>query len=303
MVQLGMELDARRLISYSKRFGFGAPTGIELPGEESGILYEAENMYKPDIATMSIGQGFSVTPIQMLRAICSIANGGELVQPYIIQKIEDADGNVVEQGGKKVVRRVMEPEVAAQMRSMMEQVVADGGGKAASIKGYRIAGKTGTAQKTAKNGGYAEGEYIASFVGFVPADKPMYAMLVMLDTPKGLFYGSQVSAPVFRDTLQQILVAKEIQPTKTEGLPSFSGLELDQQQLLEQQEKLPQLELLPGQQVKLPNFVGCDMRQTAGLLHQGHLKLQPYGSGEAYKQEPAAGTIVAENTVVKVWFK
>ncbi len=300
MVQLGMELGAYRLTNYSKRFGFGEPTNIELPGEANGIMYEAKNMYQPDIATMSIGQGIAVTPIQMLRAICAIANGGELIQPYIIKKIVDADGNVIRQGEKKVLRRVLEPQIAAEMRSMMEQVVAGGGGKTASIKGYRIAGKTGTAEKLAEGGGYASGEYIASFVGFVPADKPIYAMLVMLDTPKGLFYGSQVSAPVFRDTLQQILVAKEIQPYKADGLPSFSGLAVG----LEQQgEKLHKLELLPDKKVKLPDFTGCDMRQTAGLLHQGHLKLQPYGSGEAYKQEPAAGTVVAEDTLVKVWFK
>ena len=115
----------------------------------------------------------------------------------------------------------MSEEVAAQMRGMMEQVVAAGGGKAAGIKGYRIAGKTGTAEKLAETGGYAAGKYIASFVGFVPADKPQYAMLIMLDTPQGAFYGSQVSAPVFRDTLQQILVAKGIQPSSSEGLPSF----------------------------------------------------------------------------------
>ena len=303
MMQLGMELGSRRLIDYAKRFGFGEPTNIELAGDEAGLLKTPQDMYKADIANMAIGQGVAVTPLQMLRAICVIANGGELVQPYIVQKILDADGKVIKEGKRTVIRKVMEPEIAAQMRAMMEQVVASGGGRTASIKGYRIAGKTGTAQKVAPSGGYAPGEYIASFVGFVPADKPKYAMLVVLDTPKGMFYGSQVSAPVFRDTLQQILVAKEIQPTQSEGLPSFSGLALDAEQIREQQENLPQLELLPDKKVKLPDFKGCDMRQTAGLLRQGHLKLQPYGSGEAYKQEPAAGTVVAEDTLVKVWFK
>ena len=303
MVKLGLELGANQMINYSKRFGFGEPTNIELPGEAGGILYEAINMYQPDIATMAIGQGIAVTPLQMLRAICAIANGGELVQPYIIDKIVAADGSIVEQGGKQVVRKVMEPQIAAQMRSMMEQVVAGGGGKTAAIKGYRIAGKTGTAQKSI-NGSYVDGQYMSSFVGFVPSDEPQYAMLVMLDTPKGLFYGSQVSAPVFRDTLQQILVAKGIQPMQDEGLLSFSGLEVDvQQQRAQAEGQLPKMEILPNGNVRLPSFTGCDMRETAGLLVQGNLKLQPYGSGRAYKQEPAPSTLVEKNTVVKVWFK
>ena len=160
----------------------------------------------------------------MLRAICAIANGGELLKPYIIDKIVMPDGRVLREGKKEVVRRVISEDVASQMRTMMEKVVSEGGGKPAHIAGYQIAGKTGTAEKLAEQGGYAPGEYIASFVGFVgfvPAANPQYAMLVMLDTPQGAFYGSQVSAPVFKDTLQQILVAKGVQPSTHEGLPSF----------------------------------------------------------------------------------
>ena len=137
-------------------------------------------MYEPDIATMAIGQGIAVTPLQMLRAICAIANGGELLEPYIIDKIVMPDGRVLRQGQRKVVRRVITEDVAGQMRRVMEKVVSEGGGKPAHIAGYQIAGKTGTAEKLAEQGGYAPGEYIASFVGFVPAANPQYAMLVML---------------------------------------------------------------------------------------------------------------------------
>lgn len=303
MVQLGMKLGAERLIEYSKKFGFGKPTGVDLPGEESGILYRAEDMYEPDIATMSIGQGIAVTPLQMLRAICAIANGGELLQPYIVKKIVDADGNTVKEGEKKIVSHVITEQVAAQMRGMMEKVVSEGGGKPAAIRGYRIAGKTGTAEKLAEGGGYAAGEYIASFVGFVPADKPKYAMLVMLDTPQGAFYGSQVSAPIFRDTLQQILVAKGIQPFSSEGLPSFTEMNQQQNALAKAPQKLPEMQFLPGGKVKLPDFSGIDMRKAAELLQYGKLRLQPYGSGKAYQQKPAAGTEVDEGTVVEIWFK
>ena len=302
MVQLGMSLGADRLISYAKKFGFGSPTGIDLPGEEYGILYDPKMMYEPDVATMAIGQGVAVTPIQVLRAICAIANGGELLKPYIIKKIVAPDGSVIQEGQKQVVRNVITPEVAAQMRAMMEKVVSEGGGKTAAIKGYRIAGKTGTAEKLAEGGGYAAGKYIASFVGFVPADKPKYAMLVMLDTPQGAFYGSQVSAPIFRDTLQQILVAKGIQPTNREGLPSFDMMNKQAAQGEAKPKKLPQILLLPNGKIKLPDFKGIDMRYTAELLQQGHLRLKPYGSGSAYQQRPAPGTEVAEGTTVEVWF-
>lgn len=299
MVQLGMQLGANQMIDYSKKFGFGQPTGIELPGEESGILYRPEDMYEPDIATMAIGQGIAVTPLQMLRAICAIANGGELLEPYIIDKIVMPDGRVLRQGQKKVVRRVITEDVAAQMRMMMEKVVSEGGGKPAHIAGYQIAGKTGTAEKLAEQGGYAPGEYIASFVGFVPAANPQYAMLVMLDTPQGAFYGSQVSAPVFKDTLQQILVAKGIQPSTHEGLPSFEEDAKDRAKAV----KVPVMEFLPDNKVKIPDFTGLDMRQTAELVQRGHLVLVPYGSGRAKKQSLAPGTVAAEGTKLEIWFE
>jgi cell division protein FtsI (penicillin-binding protein 3)/stage V sporulation protein D (sporulation-specific penicillin-binding protein) len=302
MVQLGMMLGADRLIGYAKKFGFGSPTGIDLPGEENGILYDPKMMYEPDVATMAIGQGVAVTPIQVLRAICAIANGGELLQPYIVKKIVAPDGTVLREGEKHVVRNVITPEVASQMRAMMEKVVSEGGGKPAAIKGYRIAGKTGTAEKLAEGGGYAAGQYIASFVGFVPADKPMYAMLVMLDTPQGAFYGSQVSAPIFRDTLQQILVAKGIQPASSEGLPSFEEMNAVASKAESALKKLPEITLLPNGKIKLPDFKGVDMRYTAELLQQGHLRLKPYGSGIAYQQRPAPDTEVDEGTTVEVWF-
>ncbi len=299
MVQLGMQLGANQMIDYSKKFGFGQPTGIELPGEESGILYRPEDMYEPDIATMAIGQGIAVTPLQMLRAICAIANGGELLEPYIIDKIVMPDGRVLRQGQKKVVRRVITEDVAGQMRMMMEKVVSEGGGKPAHIAGYQIAGKTGTAEKLAEQGGYAPGEYIASFVGFVPAANPQYAMLVMLDTPQGAFYGSQVSAPVFKDTLQQILVAKGIQPSTHEGLPSFEEDAKDRAKAV----KVPVMEFLPDNKVKIPDFTGLDMGQTAELVQRGHLVLVRYGSGRAKKQSLPPGTVAAEGTKLEIWFE
>lgn len=305
MVELGLELGARRMIDYAKRFGFGKATNIEIAGEEAGLLYRAEDMYKPDIATMAIGQGIAVTPLQVLRAICAIANGGELLQPYIIHKVTDRNGQVIKEGKKQVVDHVISPQVAQEMRAMMEQVVAGGGGKTAAIKGYRIAGKTGTAEKIKAEGGYDSGKYIASFVGFVPTDKPKYAMLVMLDTPQGAFYGSQVAAPIFQDTLQRVLAAKGIQPVNKEGLPSFEELHAKYQpkEKAAGPKALPVMEPLATGKIKLADFKGLEMRQVAELLHSVGLRLKPYGTGKVVRQEPAAGTEVLQGSTIKVYLE
>jgi cell division protein FtsI (penicillin-binding protein 3)/stage V sporulation protein D (sporulation-specific penicillin-binding protein) len=299
MASLGLKLGGKRETEYAKKFGFGSPTGSDIPGEEAGILYNPDDMVPSDVATMGIGQGIAVSPLQMLRAICAIANGGELLKPYIVKKVESPDGKILQEGQKQVVRTVITPEVAEEMRGMMEKVVSEGGGKTAQIKGYKIAGKTGTAEKLSPNGGYIPGVYIASFVGFVPSDDPQYAMLIMLDSPKGAFYGSQVSAPIFRDTLQQILVAKGIQPSDSKGLPTVESL----QRKDSGPTTLPQLTILDDGKVKLPNLAGYSMRSIAEVLQQGKLSLVPKGSGISWQQKPGPGAILSEGDTVEVWFR
>jgi len=299
MAHLGLTLGGEKENEYAKKFGFGTVTGSDVPGEEAGILYNPEDMVKSDVATMAIGQGIAVSPLQMLNAICAIANGGELLKPFIIKQVVAPSGEVIKEGHKEVVRRVITEEVAEQMRIMMEKEVSEGGGKTAQIKGYKIAGKTGTAEKLAEGGGYAEGVYIASFVGFVPADNPDYAMLVVLDSPQGAFYGSQVAAPIFRDILQQILVAKGIQPSDATGLPSVESIVFHDKG----ENNLPQMTILDNGRVKIPNFAGLNMRQVAELIQQGRLALVPHGSGISFKQTPEPGTILNNDDVVNVWFK
>ena len=299
MASLGLKLGGKRETEYAKKFGFGSPTGSDIPGEEAGILYNPDDMVPSDIATMGIGQGIAVSPLQMLRAICAIANGGELLKPYIVKKVESPEGKIIQEGQKQVVRTVITPEVAEEMRTMMEKVVSEGGGKTAQIKGYKIAGKTGTAEKLSPNGGYIPGVYIASFVGFVPSDDPQYAMLIMLDSPKGAFYGSQVSAPIFRDTLQQILVAKGIQPSSSQGLPTVESLQRQDVK----QDTTPQLTILEDGKVKLPNLAGYNMRSIAEILQQGKLALVPRGSGISWQQKPGPGAILSEGDTVEVWFR
>ena len=299
MAHLGLMLGGKKETEYAEKFGFGSSTGSDVPGEEAGILYNPEDMVPSDVATMAIGQGIAVSPLQMLNAICAIANGGELLKPFIVQKVVAPSGQVLREGHKQVVRRVVSEDIAEQMRLMMEKEVSEGGGKSAQIKGYKIAGKTGTAEKLADGGGYAAGVYIASFVGFVPADNPDYAMLVVLDSPQGAFYGSQVAAPIFRDILQQVLTAKGIQPSDSSGLPSVESI----MTLPQGQINLPQMIILDSGRVKIPNFAGLNMRQVAELIQQGRLALIPHGSGAAFKQKPDPGTVLQSNDIVDVWFK
>ncbi|MCQ2362927.1 MAG: peptidoglycan glycosyltransferase [Acidaminococcaceae bacterium] len=299
MAEIGLKLGENNLVGFAEAFGFGSTTGIELDGEESGIMHNPRRMYKADVAVMSLGQGIAVTPLQMLRAICAIANGGELVQPYIVKKIIAPNGEVTHEGKRKVVGRPVSTEVAYEMRKMMEQVVESGGGKAAAIKGYRIAGKTGTAQKLTEKGDYRGEKYIASFVGFVPANDPAYAMIVMLDEPKGkdFYYGGQVASPVFRNTLQQILAAQGIQPQNQEALTSFQDISRDAKS-----RQLPKLQIEKDGRVRMPDFKGVDMRGCAEIM-EGKLKLEPHGSGIAYKQAPPPGTLLPQEELVEIWFK
>jgi len=299
MAELGLKLGGERETEYARQFGFGTETGSDIPGEEAGILYNPKDMVPSDEATMAIGQGIAVTPLQMLRAICAIANGGTLVKPYIVKRVLSPTGDVLQEGHREAVRQVITPEVAEQMRGMMEKVVSEGGGKQAQIKGYKIAGKTGTAEKLSPKGGYIPGVYIASFVGFVPSDKPKYAMIIVLDSPKGAFYGSQVSAPIFKDALQQILVAEGIQPSDFKGLPTVESLK---ESHYARKVLKPLVPAADGSS-RLPNLAGYSMREIAGALAGGQLSLVPEGTGISWKQSPAPGTILHPGDTVTVWFR
>lgn len=300
MAALGLKLGGERETEYAKQFGFGSDTGSKIIGEQEGILYNPKDMVPSDVATMAIGQGIAVTPLQMIRAISVIANGGKLLTPYLVAKVTDPDGQVVKEGKTEVVRQVITPEVAEEMRTMMEKVVSEGGGKTAQIKGYKIAGKTGTAEKLSPKGGYIPGVYIASFVGFVPSDAPKYAMIIMLDSPKGAFYGSQVSAPIFRDTLQQILVAEGIEPSSWDGLPTVESLLA---RTAKEAAPLTALEADGNGAVKLPNLAGHSMRNVATALGGAGLQLIPIGSGTSWKQTPAPGRVLHSGDTVTVYFR
>ena len=243
-VEVGLRMEEKEkgtVYRYLKAFGFGQKTGIELPGEASGIMIAEDKLSKVNIATISIGQSIAVTPIQLVTAVSAVANGGTLLKPQIVREVRSADGNVLEEFQVREVRRVISEQTSQTTCELLEKVVSKGTAKQAFIPGYRVAGKTGTAQK-AGNGGYMDGKYVASFCGFAPANDPQVVALVILDEPSGALYqGGQVAAPVFKplmeDTLRylgvpaQELVDTDLEDdlsTKTLVVPDVSGLSYEQ---------------------------------------------------------------------------
>jgi stage V sporulation protein D (sporulation-specific penicillin-binding protein) len=195
--EVALRIGPRAFYDFARKAGFGSPTDIELPGESAGILPPPNEWSGSTLATMAFGQGIAVTPLQLARYYCAIANGGLLLRPRIVQAVLDQDGHVVERSHTTVIRRIFPASVAAQLLAYLRAVVEYGtGNPSARVPGYSSAGKTGTAQ-IAENGIYQPGAYIASFVGMVPAHHPRFVILVKVDHPQGSYYGAQVAAPVF----------------------------------------------------------------------------------------------------------
>jgi cell division protein FtsI (penicillin-binding protein 3) len=212
-VKLSENIGTKNLYDTLKSFGFGERTGIDCPGETPGMLSTYKRWTKIDNATIAFGQGISVSAIQLITAVSAVANDGILMKPYIVKAITDKNGEIVEKFDPQPVRRAVSSETARIVSKMMEKVTEDGGtGTKAAIPGYRVAGKTGTAQKIDENGTYARSKYVSSFVGFVPAENPEAAILVMVDEPQKAHYGGIVAAPVFRKIALQTLHFMNIPP-------------------------------------------------------------------------------------------
>ncbi|MBR4151656.1 MAG: PASTA domain-containing protein [Selenomonadaceae bacterium] len=315
---VGLDLGAEKLISYARLFGFGEPTGIELPGEEIGILYSPDEMVDSDIATMAIGQSIAVTPLQLITAFCAIANDGILLKPHILKSIKNANGTTYSETHVEEVRRTIDSASDKTLVGLLEQVVSSGGGGKASVRGYRIAGKTGTAQKVSEDGwGYLEGKYIASFCGFAPVESPQIALLVMIDEPYGAFYGGQIAAPVASRIFSQVFRYLRIEPSDaplgvdSDDLSAEIGegdaaiQSLPQQQIpkeVTESETAPPNEELAPEAARVPNFYGKSIRESARLANDAGISFEAVGSGFAVSQSIGAGEIVDKGTTVKVQF-
>ncbi|CUQ65278.1 peptidoglycan D,D-transpeptidase FtsI family protein [Candidatus Nitrospira inopinata] len=204
--KVGMALGEERLYRYFRAFGFGERTEIDLPGETAGLLKNPKEWGKRTAASVSMGQEIGVTPIQMVSAMAAIANGGILMKPYVVSEIRDAHGLVIKRVLPSAKRRVISPETARTVTSILEGVVTDGTGGKAAIEGFRVAGKTGTAQKIdRRTRTYSTTKFVSSFAGYVPAENPKLAMIVVIDEPNGEAWGGTVAAPVFRRVGEQVL--------------------------------------------------------------------------------------------------
>lgn len=225
-ILMGQRLGMDKFYKYLTGFGFGQKTGIEMSGEAKGILANKKKATALDLATMSIGQTNNVTPIQLITAVSAVANGGTLLKPQIVQEITTPTGEVLVPFDKEVVRRVIKEDTAKLAREMLESVVTNGTGRRAFLPGYRVAGKTGTAQKVA-NGSYIQGEYIASFIAFAPANNPKITVLVVIDGVP--FYGGVVAGPVVQavmlDSLKYLGIKPDPKAPLTFGKPMY-GVEV-----------------------------------------------------------------------------
>lgn len=205
-VELGRRIGKETLFKYIKNFGFGEKTGIDLNGEASGILFSLDKVGPVELATTAFGQGVSVTAIQQVAAVSAAINGGTLYQPYIVKRLtESVTNEIIQENHPQIVRKVISENTSKDLRYALESVVALGSGRNAYIEGYRVGGKTGTAQKV-NNGVYMVGNYITSFIGFLPADDPQIVLYIAIDNPKGISaYGGTVAAPIARTILKDVI--------------------------------------------------------------------------------------------------
>lgn len=211
-MDLALRLGTDKLYSGLKSFGFGAKTGVDFFGESSGLMMNSKKVKSVDLARIGFGQAIAVTPVQMLVGVCEAVNGGKKVSPHFVEKIAYDDGKTIYEFFSPD-KRIIGERTSAEMRTLLENVVKEGSGKKASVTGYRIGGKTGTAQKY-ENGHIATGKYVSSFVGFAPADDPEYVILMTVDEPSsGAYYGSIVAAPYVGDIFSKIFAYEQIAPT------------------------------------------------------------------------------------------
>ncbi len=212
--QVATRIGKDRLYALIQRFGFGRITGIDLPGEVAGIIRPVRQWYGPSLQNIGFGQGISVTPVQLLVAVSAFATHGLAAHPHLVEAVRDPSGHIVATPGNISPHRVVEPEVADRVLAMMREVVEGGTGTKARLPGYPVAGKTGTAQRPGAAGGYEPGAYVSSFVGIVPVADPRIAVLVIVDRPRGVYFGGDIAAPAFREIARQVLWYLRVPPAE-----------------------------------------------------------------------------------------
>lgn len=200
-ITVGLRLGVEKYYHYFRQFGLLQKTGVDLPGEAGTIMHKMEDMKAVELATVSFGQSFQITPIQLAATAASIVNGGNRITPHFAVMTADREGNNIQKFSYPVTEQIVSEETSATMRMILEQVVAEGTGKNGYVEGARVGGKTATSQTLPRG----SGRYIASFIGFAPADDPQVLALAIIHNPQGVYYGGQVAAPVVRQLFENIL--------------------------------------------------------------------------------------------------
>lgn len=289
-IKVGQALGRERYFKYMAAFGFGSPTGVGLPGESRGQLRPPPRWSGLSLASMSLGQEVSVTALQIVSGFAAIANGGRMMQPHVVRAVVDESGREVRRVEPHAVRQVISPETAATLTEILIATVAQGTGQKAAIEGYTVAGKTGTAQKLEPGTRvYSRRPGVLSFVGFVPAEAPRLAMLVMLDEPKTVVWGSEAAAPVFAAVGSQVLRHLDVPPADVPSLQIVRGASAPAEAAPAFTPGLTESEA--GEPV-MPNLVGRSLRQALVLLAGYDVEVGVAGRGVVVRQSPAAGTML-----------
>lgn len=281
-IELGQRVGSTKLLEYIKNFGFGEPTGSNIAGEASGILFSEEAFGPVEHATTSFGQGISVTPIQQVQAVAAAVNGGKLYTPYVVSKVYDSEtGKTITENKPQLKRTVISEETSKEVRHALESVVANGSGRQAYRDGLRIGGKTGTAQKV-ENGRYKQGDYIVSFIGFAPANDPEVVVYVAIDHPKSsVVFGSTIAAPIVGQIIEDI--APKV------------GIEVNREGQLEKQYRW-------GDPItdRVPNLVGYEKSEVMKLQYP--YKIQWHGEGDVVTaQLPEPDNIIQQDGTIHLY--
>ncbi len=296
-IKVGLRVGRRALYEQIGRFGFGLATGVDLPGEERGLVRPVDSWYLRDPAYISFGQGISVTGLQLTNAFAAVANGGTLYRPYVVAGV-GRDGDVEPLGRRpEVVGSPISAATARTLERMLEAVVEEGTGGQAAVPGYRVAGKTGTAQKPVP-GGYSPDKHLASFVGFAPARKAAFVALVVVDEPVGLYHGGDVAAPVFAAVARQVLPYLGVPPDQPTDASPLAAEEPIGPPLLAASRPAPP----PVVAGTMPDLRGLSARRALTVAAGSGLAPALHGSGFVARQSPPPGSALGElPQVVELW--
>jgi len=305
--KIGARLGPQRVYDGLKKFGFGESSGIDLPGEIPGYMRPRSGWGNLDLATISFGQGISVSSLQLVAAVSAIANGGMLMKPYLVDRITDDSGTIIHQFSPSIRRKALSTDTAKAMAKMMTGVTTDGGtGLNAAVDGYHVAGKTGTAQKVdSLTKSYSASKRTASFLGFVPSDDPRLAILVVVDEPKTNVYGGVVAAPAFREIALQSLCYLKVPPNVPLKAKATKTPENRAEEKTRTEETVAVVEGVIDEAasgVVMPDFRGMSIRQVLKYMEKNSLNVKIVGSGRAVEQNPLPGRRIGSEDQVWVRF-